>query len=319
MKIQIQWALRNPQGWQQIDSSQWSRLPKRPIPKSGQLGGKDNVKGWLRNISIQGITTEGQDHVAIEEVVIGLDTGVKLTTWNDDPDDYPIGERQGIVWTILPLAPDPKLGMAINTQHSCIWYCEGARYDRLAARPPQNPTVRPWSEFVPPPETVTRHGVWLEEKKFREHVMIAPQSEWGWRHWCDHLPDSECETSREGKRVLKQQRAQGRYHQAAHTITYYQRDTNLAIANRTATHEDALSTTTGTAATESATLDQDPVNCWVFTTESNQPNSADWPSGVYHGQLDCTAASAGVVYGLGTSAFGGANAFSRHNAALTTV
>lgn len=76
MKIFIQWALRNPKGWTQIDSSEWSRLPKKPIPLPGQRGGYDNNPGWIRNVSVQGITAEGYDHVAIEDVIIAGEKGV---------------------------------------------------------------------------------------------------------------------------------------------------------------------------------------------------------------------------------------------------
>ena len=32
MKVMIQWAQKNPQGWQEIDASDWASLPKLPIP-----------------------------------------------------------------------------------------------------------------------------------------------------------------------------------------------------------------------------------------------------------------------------------------------
>lgn len=329
MKVLYQDARRNPTGWQQIDASEWAALPKRPVPGRGVLGGQDNTPGHLCCANVQGITTEGADHVAIEPLVIGLDEGVRLTTWNDDPDDWPVGERRAIVWTILPLAPDPKLGMAINTRQSCIWFAEGERYDRLVASPPQNTTVRPWSEFVPPPESTTRHGIWLEDAKWDEHRTAAPQHEWGWQHWCDHLPDSETEVETERthdrqriplaapRRVLKEQRAQGRYHQAEHTITYYQRDTDRAVGHNAYTHEDALEATTATSGTEAVTLNSDTnVLCFSFASPVNTPNSADWPDGIYHAQLNCAAASAGVTYGMiGASSTG----FLRVTGDLTTV
>lgn len=299
MKIQLQWATKDPQPWQEIDSSQWATLPKKDVPKPGQFGGTNNQLGWLRNVSVQGITAEGYDHVAIEDIVIGLDAGVRYTLWNDDPVDYPVGERQAIVWTILPLAPDPQLGMAINTRQSCIRYCEGARYTRLMPDPPLNTTVRPWTEFVPPAAAITRHGIWLTDTKWQEHVTAAPQGYWSWAHWNEHLPNIECELDASGRRILKEQRAQGRYRQAQSTITYYQRDTNLAQGWILATHEDALELTTAASATETITTNADAVNnAWAFASPANEPNSADWPNGDYHSQLNCTAASGGLVYGV---------------------
>ena len=318
MKVLYQFAQRDPTGWQQIDASQWATLPKRPVPQTGQLGGLNDQLGWLRNVSVQGITNEGIDHVAIEDVVIGNDTGVKMTSWNDDPVDFPIGERQAIVWTILPLAPDPNLGMAINTRQSCVRYCEGARYDRLLASPPQNTTIRPWSEFVVPPEAVTRHGILLDNVKFQEHLVIAPQAEWGWRHWVDHLPDSEVDIDSKGRRKLKVQRDLGRWKKAAGTITYYQRDTARAQEISAFTNENALETSTAVAASQSVTTDASAVDCWSFCTPADEPNSANWPSGQWRAQWDCTAASGGLLYGA--RSFGAqADACCRVNSALNSL
>ena len=314
MKVLYQWAQRNPNGWQEVDAKDWKNLPKLPIPASGQLGAQSNAPGWIRNVNVQGITTEGYDHIAIEPITVGNDEGVKLTTWNDDPDDYPIGERNSIVWTILPIAPDPKLGMAINTRQSCIRYCEGDRYTQFLENSPQNTTVRPWSEFVPPAEEITRHGVWLENDKFQEHLAVAPQSKWGWMHWNEHLPQSETEIALDGRRVLKEQRKQGRYKQSEHTITYYQRDTERLVGFTVSTFENALELTTATSATQTATTDGFQ-RWWDFTTPANQPNSADWPSGDFHAQLNCTAVSGGVVYGINTSS---SLAFMRISSDLTT-
>lgn len=298
MKVLYQFALKHPTEWQEIDAKDWHTLPQRPIPKKGELGGKDNAHGWLRNVSVQGITNEGFDHVAIEPITIGLDEGVKMTSWNDDPDDYPVGERNAIVWTILPLAPDPKLGMAINTRQSCIRYCEGERYDRLIANIPQNTTVRPWTEFIPPADEITRHGVWLDNPKLAEHISKAPQAEFGWMHWNEHLPDSECELDAKDRRVLKEQRKQGRYHQAEHTITYYCRSTARAVGYASAGNEDALELSTASSSTQSFTANSGTnLQGWTWTTPSTEPNVADWPSGVYHVQFNCSAASAGITYG----------------------
>lgn len=307
MKIRYQWALKNPRGWEEVDSSEWANLPKRPIPLKGELGGEDNQEGWIRNVNVQGLTNEGYDHVAIEEVTIGNDIGVKMTSWNNDPDDAHVdgfenwvNEPHAVIWTILPLAPDPKLGMAINTRQSCKIYATGLRYDRLVVSPPQNTTVRPWSEFIPPAEEKVKHGVWIEETKFKEHVDKAPQHEWGWMHWCEHLPNSETEIEK-GRLKLKEQRAQGRYKQAEHTITYYQRSTSRAVSFDIWPNEDALELTTGVSSTQSVTVNASAVNCWTFTSPASQPNSADWPSGDFHVQLNCTAVSVGLTYNLNSA------------------
>ena len=66
----------------------------------------------------------------------------------------------------------------------------------------------------------------------------------------------------------------------------------------TATHEDSLLGTAGAGETESVTTNANVVRSWAFATPANEPNSTNWPSGTYRAQLDCTAASAGLVYGM---------------------
>ena len=306
MKVIFQWAQRDPQPWQQIDSGLITTLPSRAEPNPGQLGGQNNVLGWLANVSIQGLTCEGYDHVAIEPVVVGLESGVRLTTWNDDPVDYLPDEFHAIAWTILPLAADPNLGGAINTRQTCIWYCGGQRFTRLSASPPQNATVQPWANFVPPPTAVTRHGVQLTDGKWAEHVAAAPQAEWSWRHWLDGLPDSESRIDSDGRRILKDQRPQGRYKLSEQTLTWLQRDTDLTVSYLIAIHEDSLLGTAGGGETETATVNatENDGNAasWIFNTPSNEPNSDAWPNGTYRCQLDCTAASTGLTYGKSAGA-----------------
>ena len=47
MKILIQWSLKNPKDWQEINANDFVNLPKRHIPKSGEFGGHDNKLGWI--------------------------------------------------------------------------------------------------------------------------------------------------------------------------------------------------------------------------------------------------------------------------------
>ena len=301
MKVLVQDARRNPRDWRQIEPLEWGLLPKRPVPATGELGGQNNQDGWVSELNVQGVHFNGFDHYAVEAVFIGAEEGVKVTAWNDDPDDWPVGERQARVWTFLPLAPDPTLGFAINTRQSQLVYAEGERFTQLEANVPQNTSVRPWAEFVPPAESITRHGVWLTDEKFAEHRRVSHSfqnndpAHWGWRHWCDHLPESETELDQFGRRVLKGQRDQGRYRIPSRTKTYYQRDTDLAQGWITATNENQLATSAGAGETESITVGSAFAQGWGFASPSGEPNSSSW-NGTYHTQIDCTAASDGLTY-----------------------
>ena len=328
MKVLYQWAKKNPDVWEEIDSNDWINLPKRPLPKTGELGGSDNKNGWIRNVSVQGIGSQGFDHISIEPITIGGEEGVKYTTWNDDPDDTD-SVREAFVWTILPLAPDPELGMAINTRQSCVRYTEGERWDKFSVKPPKKTTVRPFAEFVAPSEESTRHGIWLAQEKLAEHIDKARSTELGWANWVEHLPESETEieteTRRNGvkevyknpRRVLKEQRKQGRYRQAEHTITYYQRDTTrTASYYATSDFKDALELTTAASGTRNVTVNNLTRRFMMWTGPAGSPNDGDWPTGNYRFQVNVTTVDAGVVFGFNdTSATGG---FDRVNSALTS-
>ena len=339
MRVLYSWAQRDPGDWLEVDAAQFGTLPDRGVPPAGAQGNRNNTPGWLSNVMCQGVMFNGQDHVAVEALTVAGEDACRITAWNDDPDDYPVGQRVARVWTFLPLAPDPTFGSGdrnrlldgirnepgiteerraevlawhndpahypINTRQSQVVYAEGARYDRLIAAPSQNTIVLPWAAFVLPDSAITRHGVWVPDAHWE--AQVAARTTTGWEHWCDHLPESEWAWETEvvhnqvtrvlpaPRRVLKSQRDQGRYAKATHTITYYQRDVSETIGYGAYTHENNLNTVTGTSATQSVTVNNGSgVNAWSFTTSSGQPNVADWPSGVFHSQININALSAGA-------------------------
>ena len=311
MKALVQWTGRDPDDYLELDFARdplsWEELAKRDVPVPGQIGGLDNLPGYIMGVNVKGLTLNGADHYALRPVTVAGESGLELTSWWDDPDDAPIGERRARVWTVLDLAPDPNLGGAINTRQSQVVYAEGQRYMSLLARPPQNTIVLPWADFDAP-NILARHGIWVPDSLHAQHV--AARTLWGWRHWVDHLDDNEVEYEAgyvhngqlamlpTPRRMLRVQRDMGRWSKAQGTITYYQRDANRAQGWEAATHEDALELTTAAAVTESVTTDAAAVLCWLFETPANEPNSVDWPSGNYRFQFDCTAASNGLVYAV---------------------
>jgi hypothetical protein len=139
-------------------------------------------------------------------------------------------------------------------------------------------------------------------------------------HWNEHLPDSECETDAKGFRVLKEQRKQGRYRKASHTITYYQRSNASAVGYIVSNQEKTAEKTTAASSTQAVTIgNNDSVECFTFTTASGEPNVADWPSGAWHCQLNVSAFG-GTNYGLGGSVFNGFNRIaSDTNSSLESV
>lgn len=179
MRVLVQWTKANPSGWQELDigpagaaRNRWRNLPKKPEPVGNEA--IDNSDGWIYDINCQGITFSGSDHYAIEpgsDPVLG--EFVKITTWNDDPEDWPPGTRYAIEWVLYDPAPDPALGGIMNTrQVRRFWAEDQAKF----------PEALPYDSFVVPPANITRHGIWITDSKASEHVGVRGSVR-GWREW----------------------------------------------------------------------------------------------------------------------------------------
>lgn len=177
MRVLLQWTQRNPRDWVAIDSAAWAALPDLGVPAEGQVGGENDVPGWVHSLNCQGVSFVG-DHYAVEH----LPDGCRVTVWWDDLDSYPDGQWYARRWTFLPLAPDPRFGGAINTRQSQVVYAQPeamALFD--AAGPVENTEYRPWGEFVLPPSLAVRHGIWVTDGLNLAHERA--QSPHGWREW----------------------------------------------------------------------------------------------------------------------------------------
>lgn len=180
MQIWVQWARRNPQDYQPLGSEGWAGTASKADPSRGTpyaLNELNQQNGWVAELNVQGILF-GSDHYHVVDLTDGS-LGIVVTAWSDTLPLSPVGKRLARVWTILPLAPDARLGGQINTRQSQVVYAEGDVYASLLASPPQNTVVRPWAEFVPPPATATRHGIWLTDPAWDAHV--AARTAKGWR------------------------------------------------------------------------------------------------------------------------------------------
>ena len=98
--------------------------------------------------------------------------------------------------------------------------------------------------------------------------------------------------------------------------TYWPKTTALATGLHAGTFELEMNTTpsTGGGTAQSASISASSnIVSHVFTTPSGEPNSADWPSGTYRMQLDCSAVGANVTYNLNSTS----SHFSRVSDALS--
>lgn len=314
MKIGYQWATATPQDWSDIDSKDWAKLPDKGEPIGGEV--IDDTPGYVYQVNVQGVCYTG-DKYAVRDMP-GTDD-CEVFCINDDPDDYDPLDFYAHVWTFQPLAPDPDKGGAINTRQSHIIYAAPRAFERFQTLGPvENRILLPWSDFEYPPENLIRHGIWLPDQLSDLHGTARSLRDW--REWSEGVDPSRLDPET-GKIAV--QRDLGFWSKAEGTITYFQRDTDRATGIHEATNEDALEKTTGTSATESATLIKVSQRTLVFsfTTPANEPNSSDWPDGTYRCQLDCTFAGGDVVYGLlSTGGFGPdvRGHFARVNSGLTS-
>ncbi len=180
MQIWLQWARRNPADYQPIGSEGWAGTPQRADPSRGTawaLTELTNQNGLVAELNVQGVLFSS-DHYHVADINDGS-LGIRVTAWSDTLPLNPVGQRYGSVWTILPLAPDGRLGGQINTRQSRVVYAEGQRYADLIANTPENTTVLTWAEFVPPSAAATRHGIWLTDAAWEAHV--AARTSKGWR------------------------------------------------------------------------------------------------------------------------------------------
>ena len=178
MKVYVQWTKRDAPEWEEFDvrGNVWRNQPKRPLPASGERGGLDNDPGYVWGLCSQGITYEGFDHYAVEPIA---GSGIRVTVWNDDPDDFSDDERLAQVWELLPPAPDERIGGRVNTRQRLMVYAgDPARFPQsdIMAEP-----AKPWAEFSPPPAAVTRHGIDVADSKALEHRAVRSQHDW--REW----------------------------------------------------------------------------------------------------------------------------------------
>lgn len=313
-RVCVQWTLQDPPDWIDVEARDWSALPTKPLPRttSRQI---DDQPGWVHRLCVQGIEFAG-DHYAVEEVD-GETT--RVTIWNDDPADYPVGERFAQVWTIKTLAPDPELGGAINTRQSQIVYLDLG--DALHTvwtvdGPIKGVEFRDWSDFIEPIAAITKHGIWVNTQQNLDHE--SKYTTRSWREWTDRVPEDQIDSS--GR--VRQMRPQGKYKIPDGTITYFQRDTDLATGIHAAVDvasENELNSTAGTGQTEaSGNLGgAESGILFVFTTQSGAPNVGDWPSGDYRCQLDVSAVGANITFGA-RAAGSATGHFARVNSGLTS-
>lgn len=178
MRVYLQWALAVPEDWESFDvtgNAQIRNAAKKAEPTGGET--LDQTPGWLVSANIQGVIVDGWDHVALEYEKIGqgqsAEDKLTLTGWNDDPDDWPVGERWASRWTFLPVNPD---GTTRQTQQ---FYADagGEQHTWLSA----NNTILPFEDLPEVPSRNVFHGIWVTDQSYADHR--AMRTTHGYADW----------------------------------------------------------------------------------------------------------------------------------------
>jgi hypothetical protein len=183
MRIFIQWTQKLAREDIEFDHANWSSLPKRGLPVTGELGGADNLRGWINTLTVMGITYHS-DHYCIRD---NGDGGVLVIAWNDDPDDRGDGRTATETVYYRP-ASDPALGGRMNTKYSVKIYADPETLSKMTPISHRGDdhviAMLNYSEFTEPKDDRnTRHGVWCSDSKFAEHEKIRTAR--GWRLWIE--------------------------------------------------------------------------------------------------------------------------------------
>lgn len=282
MKILLQSTLQKPQDWDQSDSSDWASLSKKTVPTGGEI--IDQTVGWCHGLNVQGRVFQA-DHYHVAEIV----NGVRVTAWNDDPVDYPPGERYARVVDFLSCVADSNLGGAINTRQTQVVFVETIVRARMGDA--IGTTFRRWDEFVPPTSDVM-HGIKVSNEKHLDH--LAAQTEHGWREWTEGLDPSELDEN--GR--IKQQRPQGRFKPASGTRTYYMQNATRGSGLHGATDDLAFELTPDSdSVTESTASDSDEIT-FLFSSPVDEPDQAIWTTGVFRCSFDAATVGSDMEFGL---------------------
>lgn len=177
MKLLIQWTTLKPTDWEEIDSTEWTSLPKKAVPLGNEV--ISNEPGYIFQINIQGLMFAGFDHYA----VIDLGGFVRVVCWSDDPEDEPVSYRHAREWNIYPLKYDETL-KCINTLQEQIVYGATTHNDL-------DVVYKDWDEFKTPNEIFVRHGIWVNKRLNDKHrEVVSKDVTHGWRAWtADVHPD----------------------------------------------------------------------------------------------------------------------------------
>ena len=315
MKICYQFTTDRPGDYLEVDSSSWEDIAKRDVVDSPYDGDArhgariDGGGGWIYALHVMGMIYKGFDHYAIQHLSGGR---CKLIAWKDDPRSWDAGDFWAREQTFWPLGPDHRLGGGINSKSTSRVFAAPNMLEHWGSRGPiERLTLHPWSDFVPPPENVTRHGIYVSDALANEHV--AAYRPRGWRSWTEGVDPKYVDENG----LLKPMRPLGLYNKPKGTKTFFQGSNESLNGVYTVSNERAFeSSAQASSETEAIGVGSDEL-AYLFTTAAGAPNEATWPTGDYRCSIDCNNVGGSITYGLRTAG-GVTGKFTRVDSGLTS-
>lgn len=176
--VLVQWARRNPRGWERVPAGAFTATARKALPASGRVATDadlDDLPGWVNRLNIQGVQFVG-DHYAVELRQGGV---IEVAAWWDDPEDRPPEMRFARVWRFYRPRRDERLERGQDGLHpwNTLQY-QTVFADSAAMAILNHPSdtsggpviYRPWEEFSPP--TDAHHGIWLSDALHAEHEAL---------------------------------------------------------------------------------------------------------------------------------------------------
>jgi len=179
MKIFIQWTTDPVRDWVEMDSKDWPSIAKKPAPIGGEIIYR--TPGWIYTINCQGVIFAG-DHYCVRDL---RDGSTEITAWTDDIDDRPEDEFYSMAALFIPPGydGDPRVKQT-NTRQQFNIYANKTIANLMAEGVCSNRQLFGlFSDFIPPKDSLIRHGINVPDQLSDEHKRIRAVH--GWREWIE--------------------------------------------------------------------------------------------------------------------------------------
>lgn len=182
MKVFVQHATDPKSNPEELDSSDWKNLTKKPEPNGTEI--IDSTKGWIQSICVMGVTFKA-DHYAIVENPSGHPQGtIKVVQWFNDPEELTPDKFFAREWYFEPMKLVNRKWICKQPQTLYVSENEEKRLIQIGYLPLNEDTikcqVKRFIVFVKPEDALVRHGININDELNAEYVKEESHN---YREW----------------------------------------------------------------------------------------------------------------------------------------